>query len=431
MRRIRRACPRASRPPRTPSRAGRARARPDPPTGPPRPIWILAIGVTLAACGDTGLGPPPAAGPIDLASPWTVVTPEAVDVDPDLVAAAIADAHAIPRLRSVLAVKDGRLFLERYFDGQTAAALADVRSVTKSVVATLAGLALERGAIRSLDQPIGELIPAEVASLTPAQEQITIRHLLTMSAGFEWDESGGGGDYTIWILSPDPLGTLLARPLIHAPGTQFTYNSAAVHLLGVALAEALHEPLPEFAARELFLPIGIERADWEPLPGAYVNGGSGIDLRPRDLARLGQLYLQDGISGTRRILPAGWVGMVTRPAYDWRADFGSLRRYTYGELWWISEGEPETAFCAWGYGGQYVYVVPDLSLVVVATTDWRGLSSEGGTGPLERQVLAVIVDRLHRAARGIGSGASEPAVAPFRRPASGFPVRVGGGASAP
>ena len=131
----------------------------------------------------------------------------------------------------------------------------------------------------------------------------------------------------------------------------------------------------------------------------YVNGGAGIDLRARDLARIGQLYLQDGVSGTRRILPEGWVAEATRPWFDWRGSFGSLDRYTYGQLWWVSESRPETAFLAWGYGGQFIYVVPALRLVIVATTEWRGLSSEGGPGPLELAVLEVVIDGVHAAAR--------------------------------
>lgn len=365
---------------------------------------LVGAGVFVAGaaigCGDAVTRPPDVRfSPVDLAAPWEIASPAAVGVDRDLVEAALGEAAAIPRLRSLVAVKDGRIFLESYYGGRTSPDLHDVRSVTKSVVGTLVGLAIERGHIEGLGQPIGELLPEEVAALTPEQAEITIRHLLTMSSGFQWDENGGD-DYNTWISSEDHISALLERPLVDEPGTAFTYNSAAVHLLGVVVEAAVGEPLPEFAHRELFAPIGIDVAEWEELPGPYVNGGSGIDLRARDLARFGQLYLQDGLSGDRRVLPAGWVDAATAPAYAWRADYGSLRQYTYGFLWWVVEGEPQPAYTAWGYGGQFVYVVPELRLVVVATTDWRGVSGEGGVGPLTRQVLAIAVDRLHRAARG-------------------------------
>ena len=365
-------------------------------------LAALTLAWLAAACQDSPAGPvarpSPGPDPVDLAAPWRTATPAEVGLNGFAMSAAVAEARSIPRFRSLLVVREGKLAVEEYFGGYGPGTLNDVRSVTKSIVGTLAALAAERGHLDGLDDRIDRHLPPDVAALDFGQRAITIRHLLTMTGGFQWDETGGGGDYTKWILSEDPLGTLLDRPLVDPPGSGFTYNSAAVHLLGVVLEEAVGEPLPAFAARELFGPIGIENAAWEPMNDGYVNGGSGIDLRARDLARIGQLYLQDGVSGTRRILPEGWVGQATRPWFDWRASYGPLDRYTYGQLWWVSESRPETAFLAWGFGGQFIYVVPSLHLVVVATTDWHGLGSEGGPGPLELQVLYLILDRVHRAA---------------------------------
>jgi CubicO group peptidase (beta-lactamase class C family) len=302
-------------------------------------------------------------------------------------------------LRSLLVVKNGRLVAEEYFGGADRWTLYDVRSVTKSIVGTLAALAVEDGHFASLDDQIQPYLAPNVATLTVEQRRITIRHLLTMTAGFDWDESGGIGDYGLWIRSSDHIQALLTRPLVAPPGSGFRYNSAAVHLLGVVIEEAVGVPLRAYAEEALFRPIGIGAAQWESLSGGYVNGGSGIDLRARDLARLGQLYLQDGISGSDRILPEGWVGTATRPAFPWRSQFGALDRFTYGHLWWVSESQPEPAYLAWGYGGQFIYVVPALDLVVVATTNWAQLSEEGGPAPLESAVLGVLVERIHTAAR--------------------------------
>jgi len=364
-------------------------------------LAALALFV-LAGCQDAPVGPPtgPPSGStaIDIAAPWQVASPGDVGLNSFAMSLAVSAAADIDRLRSLLVVKDGKLVVEEYFGGRGAGSLNDVRSVTKSIVGTLAALARDRGYIASLDDPIDRYLPAEVTPLDFGQRAITVRHLLTMSGGFQWDESGGGGDYVRWILSDDPIGMLLDRPIEDSPGSGFTYNSAAVHLLGVLIEEAVGEPLPAFAARELFQPLGISSVEWEPMSDGFVNGGSGIDLRARDLARLGQLYLQDGVSGGRRILPEGWVAEATRPWFSWRATFGALGRYTYGELWWVSEGRPETAFLAWGYGGQFIYVVPALDLVVVTTTEWTGLSQEGGPGGVERDVLDVVVGRIHEAA---------------------------------
>ncbi|MDX1393669.1 MAG: serine hydrolase [Gemmatimonadota bacterium] len=366
------------------------------------PACVVSIG--LAACGDSTTAPPPPLppvpdGPIELSAPWVEAPPALVGVDEAGLSAAIAQASGIGRLRSLLVVKDGLLIAEEYFGGASVETLHDVRSVTKSVVATLTGIAIDEGHIASLDDPIDLHLDPAVAPLTTEQRAITVRHLLNMTGGFEWDESGGGGDYAAWITSGDHLGFLLDRPLETPPGSAFRYNSAAVHLLGVVVASAVDEPLEIYADRVLFSPLGVTAVAWERLADGFVNGGAGIDLRARDLARLGQLYLQDGVSGDGGVLPHGWVEAATQPAFSWRGSYGALDSYTYGRLWWISESQPETAYLAWGYGGQFIYVVPDLELVVVATTNWSGLTLVGGPGPVERAVLEVIVDRIHPAVR--------------------------------
>ncbi len=350
--------------------------------------------VFLAACGNSPQEP--AQSTLDLARPWVVAAPADAGMDPGALAVAVERAKAIPRSMSLLVVRHGKLVVEEYFHGNNADSLNDVRSVTKSVVSTLVGVALAEGFIGSLDETLGDYLHPNVAFLDSARQSISIRHLLTMTSGFQWDESGGFGSYIKWLYSDDHIRYLLDQPLVDKPGTRFTYNSAAVHLLGVLLQEAARMPLPEFADTYLFRKIGITRSHWDPLTRGYVNGGAGIDLRPRDLARLGQLCLQNGSSGGRQILPADWVSQATAPRFDWRSAYGPLRQYTYGYLWWLEEGQAEPAYLAWGFGGQFIYVVPALDLVVVTTTRWQGLMD---AAPLTRDVLDVIVNRVVPAAR--------------------------------
>ena len=371
--------------------------------GPLRPVLALAI-AAFAACGGAATGPvappPPIPfSPVDLSAPWPEASPSQVGMDPASVNASVASASSIGRFRSLLVVKNGRLVVEEYFGDRNRQSLHDVRSVTKSIIGTLAALAVEDGHIGSLDDPIEDYLSPAVADLDVEKSVITIRHLLTMTGGFQWHEVGGGPDYGIWIRSDDHVEALLDRPLVSPPGSGFTYNSAAVHLLGVVVEQAVGEPLEDYARRKLFDPIGIGSVAWEPLSRGYVNGGAGIDLTARDLARFGQLYLQEGISGSRRVLPEDWVASSTDPKFNWWSSYGPLDRYTYGYLWWVSESEPETAYLAWGYGGQFVYVVPALHLVIVATTEWRALSLEGGPVSLEQAVLRVVIEGMHRAAR--------------------------------
>ena len=177
-----------------------------------------------------------------------------------------------------------------------------------------------------------------------------------------------------------------------APGSAFVYNSAAVHLLGVILEKATGMELEAYADRVLFGPLGIGQRAWEPVADGYVNGGSGLDLRPRDLARFGQLLLQDGWSGHRRIVPRGWVNEATGRRFSWTVSSGPVEHLSYGYLWWIDVDH--AAYLAWGYGGQFIYVVPELDLVVVATTDWSGVSADVGAEALAAMSLGVIVDGI-------------------------------------
>ena len=353
-------------------------------------LFLLAL---PSACGEsiTELGRD---GPIDLTLPWGVATPAQVGGDEDDLDEAVTKARIIERCLSLLVVRYGRLVVEEYFHGNHRDSLNDVRSVTKSVVSSLVGVALDHGFIGSLDETLGDHLGDDPWPLDSARAAITIQDLLTMTSGFAWDESDGAGSYLDWIVADDKVGYLLGLPLENEPGTTFTYNSAAVHLLGVVLEKAAALPLPSFAEEYFLGPAGIGEARWEPFSDGYHNGGAGLDLAPRDLARLGQLYLQEGVSGSARILPSGWTQEATEPHFSWTFAYGPLNLSSYGYLWWTEAGQEEPAYFAWGYGGQFVYVVPDLDIVVVTTTEWRGLGSEGGPNVLTTAILEVIVNEV-------------------------------------
>lgn len=356
-----------------------------------RPLLLALAALTAFAACDSA--PAPAAGLLDLAEPWVESTPEGVGLQASAVDRAVERMEAIPRARSLLVVADGRLVTEAGFHGAGRETLHDVRSVTKSVVGLLTGIAIERGHL-ALDTPVPDVLSD--ARFRPEHDAVTVGHLLTMTGGFAWNELSDD-DYARWIRSGAPVGFLLDRPLADTPGTAFTYNSAAVHLLGAAVAEAVGVPLAEFAEEALFAPLGIGPVAWEPSPDGRVNGGAGLDLRARDLARLGQLVLQDGVSGERPVVPSAWTVASTSPSQSWRSTYGPLQDYTYGRLWWTLDGPPRGAL-AWGYGGQFVLVVPDRDLVLVATTDWRGVSGEaGGADALEQAVLNVLLDLVDEA----------------------------------
>jgi CubicO group peptidase (beta-lactamase class C family) len=356
-------------------------------------LAALVAATVTAACGDASTD----AGPeqvVDLALPWKSADPATLGMDAGALDAAASAAQAIPRMRSLLVVRDGRLALERYFGGTGPDDLADVRSVTKTVVSTLTAIALAKGFVTGTGETLGDLIPHQVAVLRPDEQVITVADLLTMTGGWEWDESTDAG-YNDWVTAADHLGYLLERPLTNAPGAVFQYNTAAVHLLSVGVESAVGASLPTFADQVLFSPLGISQRAWEDLGDGHVNGGSGLDLRPRDLARIGQLYLQDGLSGTRHVLTGDWISQATRPHFTWTTAVGSTH-LSYGYLWWIDADHD--AYLAWGYRGQFIYVAPARRLVVVATTAWWQIDGVSAPTDLDAQVLDVIVNAVLPAA---------------------------------
>ena len=321
---------------------------------------------------------------IDVSQAWEQATPAEVGFDAAELQAAIA---AAPAVRSLVIVRDGYLVHESYGAGLGRNSLHDVRSVTKSVVSALVGIAIRDGLV-GFGQQLNSLMPPS-AGLDGLKGSIRLDHLLTMTAGFEWFENGPVG-YNDWIQSEDQVAYLLARPLEDPPGSTFNYNSAAAHLISVILARAAREPLPDWAQRVFFDHLGINRAEWEPVSGGQVNGGSGIDLRALDLARIGQLFLQQGASGVRQVVPRDWVLAAVTPRFSGFGVMQGIRSPNYGLLWWLDLGAPP-AFFAWGYAGQFVYVVPSLHLVIVMTTDWRDASVAKGGSVAALETISRIV----------------------------------------
>lgn len=350
--------------------------------------WFkLLVGIPLLfwSCSDSDEVPNEL--PLDLNQEWQTGTPSEVNIDN--LDNAITSAGNIPRFTSLLVVRNGKLVVEEYFHGFYADSTHDVRSVTKSVLSVLVGIALDEGYFNSLDETIDNYLTAPEFSLTETQKSITVRHLLTMSSGFQWDE-WTSSSYNDWILSGDHTGYLLGLPNQYMPGEQFTYNSAAVHLLGVVVEKAVGMKLYQFADQYLFNKIGIEGEKWEGLSGNYANGGSGIDLKPRDLARIGQLILQEGVSGNQTIVSEEWISEATTSKYSWAFNYGALKNYSYGYLWWTL---PD-AILAWGYGGQFIYIVPEKELVIVTTINWHFISADGGPSTTEMPALDIIINEI-------------------------------------
>jgi CubicO group peptidase (beta-lactamase class C family) len=275
--------------------------------------------------------------------------------------AAVKAAAGLPRLRSLLVSHRGSLVLERYFGGARAATPANIKSASKSVIAALVGIAVSRGLIKSVDQPIIDYFPELAKDPEKGKRAITIEDLLTMRSGLE---STSGRQYGAWVQSKNWVRYVLAQPLIDEPGTRVEYSTGSSHLLSAILTKAAKTSTWQFAQAELAKPLGFPLARWLQDPQGIYFGGNEMLMTPRQMIRFGELFENEGRVGDRVVIPKDWIDrtQVGRGRSRW----GSDREYGYG--FWIREFAGHKSYYAWGYGGQFIFVIPSLDLVVVTTS---------------------------------------------------------------
>jgi CubicO group peptidase (beta-lactamase class C family) len=231
----------------------------------------------------------------------------------------------------------------------------------------LVGIAINRGDLPGVSEHLDQLIPPRIATMRSDEAAITVDNLLTMTGGWQWNE-WTANDYNLWALAPDQIDYLLGRPLVNTPGTTYTYNSAAVHLLGVGLSVATGVTEQDYALTHLFGPLGINTLAWETDNRGYNNAAAGLQLRTRDLAKIGQLVLQNGQTSGAQIVPSDWLNTSLKVHEAIENQYGVVTGLNYGYLWWLTNVQGHTVWLAWGFRGQYIYIVPDQQLVVVATS---------------------------------------------------------------
>ena len=281
---------------------------------------------------------------------------------------------ALKAVRSVLVSVDGETVMS-YYRARKSTEQAHVWSVTKSVMSILVGVAIDEGRLR-LDQTLSELLPTHQAQMSPEVASITLRQLLTMTAGLP--DSGMGLD------SADPVGDILSYGVVSEPGAQFGYTDTGAHLVAAVLAEAIDRPILDYAREKLFDPLEVDtRPAWQGLdtgsagnefdkPGfawatdrSGINlGGFGLKLTAPDMIKLGELYVNGGNWNGRQIVSQDWVRESTAPQVtkDQRPDG------PYGFFWWLGETNQHPLFEAAGAFGQTILCFPDLDLVVVVTS---------------------------------------------------------------
>ena len=272
---------------------------------------------------------------------------------------ALARVAELPRMRSILVSVDGELAAEQYFHGAALHRAANLKSASKSIISVLVGLAIDHGHLDGIDTTIDQFFPEYLDD--PAKGRITVGDLLTMRSGLE---TTSNRNYGRWVQSGNWVRHVLTRPLVAEPGTRMIYSTGSTHLLSAIITRASGMDTHRFARRYLGEPMGISVPRWTADPQGVYFGGNEMSMTPRDMLAIGEMYLNCGRVGTRQIVSETWVHTSVQ-SHATRARFPD-RAYGYG--WWVRDLYGYDAFYAWGYGGQFIYVVPDLRLVTVMTS---------------------------------------------------------------
>jgi CubicO group peptidase (beta-lactamase class C family) len=351
-----------------------------------RHALTIAAALALSAAPAAAADPPMRCGPpAERPDGWPVATTEQRAFDPAVFCQTIARRWAGANLHGIVVEQHGVLQFEAYFDGRdnpgaalfsrevsfSADELHDLRSVTKSVTGLLIGIALDRGRLLGLDTPVLSYFPEHADLATPERQRITLAHLLTMTAGLAWDESGSyarldNSETRMRLFAPDPERFVLEREIVAPPGTRYTYSGGATALLGEVIVRVTGQPLDVLAREWLFAPLGITHTAWRRDKRDRVTPYGGLRLRPRDLARIGRMLLDGGQWHGHQVVPTAWIDASFQAHVP--TGNGELR---YGYQWWrgaINVGSRRLDWVsAMGNGGQRLFLLPELDLVVVVT----------------------------------------------------------------
>lgn len=275
-------------------------------------------------------------------------------------------AASINSLNSLLIQKEGELLSETYFNGMRASEATNIKSASKSIISLLVGIAIDKGIIEGTDQKIGHWFEGYFNDHpNSAKAKITIGDLLTMRAGLE---TTSFHNYGRWVTSDNWIHYALDQPMVEEPGgSEMVYSTGSSHLLSVILTKASGMSTRAFARRHLFGPMGIKPGGWDKDPQGFYFGGNNMALRPADMLKIGQMVLNGGTYNGQRIVSREWIDRslktYTRSNYN---------PYDYGYMWWQKPVAGYSVHFAWGYGGQYIFIIPELEAVVVMTGDLTG-----------------------------------------------------------
>ena len=278
-----------------------------------------------------------------------------------------SDTAELNRVHSVVIAYDGEIIHEIHQGGPGVASPANIKSLSKTVLAAITGAAIEADIIESVDQPMVDLFGEHLPSgIDPKVSEITVAHLLAQQAGLE---RTSGSNYGAWVASDNWVNDAITRPFVDEPGGQMLYSTGTSHLLSAALTHASGETTHSLAQRLLGDPLNITIRPWLRDPQGIYFGGNDMQLSPRALIEVGELYRNDGLfiddaGNEQRVLPDGWVEASWQPrgTSRWTGD-------GYGFGWFITQLAGEDVYYGRGYGGQALFVIPEREMTVVITSD--------------------------------------------------------------
>ncbi len=347
-------------------------------------VLLCIVGASLAACRGQRPAAMPAPTPAQIpataataapgqapASPaywptrgWRTSSPAEQGMDAARLALMLdsVQSQKLP-LHSLLVIRNGAIVSENYFSSNGPETKHELYSCTKSFIATLVGIAIDKGVLAGVEQPVAGFFPGRAFGNPSASKgAMTLEHLLTMTSGLDWTE--GDPTYRAMTMSRDWVGYVMDMPMRAQPGSQFNYCSGCSHVLSAIIQEKTGMNTAKFAEQELFRPLGITDFRWDTDAQGIPIGGWGLQLTPRDMAKLGYLYLHEGAWDGRQIVPAQWVKSATEKHTRTDGELG------YGYQWWTYPRWG--AYAALGRYGQTIFVIPSLDVIIVTTAATDG-----------------------------------------------------------
>lgn len=348
-------------------------------------VALLAASTAAAQ----SVAPPRYQQPAVLNDGWKTASADSLGVDSRRLAGLTESLRAWPELavHAVLIERAGRLIYEEYFDGfderwgtplgrvtMTPETLHDLRSVTKSVVSALVGIAISAKQLESLAQPVVQWFPEYPDLNTAERRRVTLGTVLGMTSGLQWNEevpyNDPRNDEIRMTRDPQPLRYALSREFAHVPGSEFNYNGGLTHVMAAVLERVTKTSLEDYSRAKLFEPLGITKVEWVGDLAGMPAAASGLRLRARDVAKFGSLYLHAGQWNGKQVIPAEWIQLSTRRHFRFRPRTGpdATGQFGYAYFWWYNcyptEGGLIEAHTAVGNGQQRIFVLPGLDMVV-------------------------------------------------------------------